>query len=137
MPDQGENIFNNVTPPEGDKQPTPPVDKYADLLKSIKNESGEQKYDSIEKALEALGHSQSFIPQIKSQLTEKEQELERVKAELSQRQSVEEVMRSEEQTSELQSLMRISYDVFRLKTHNSQTTDHNNNISYINNTHTT
>src|SRR3546814_9614831 len=47
---------------------------------------------SIEKALEALGHSQSFIPQIKSQLTEKEQELERVKAELSQRQSVEEVM---------------------------------------------
>src|SRR3546814_1625181 len=133
MPDQGENIFNNVTPPEGDKQPTPPVDKYADLLKSIKNESGEQKYDSIEKALEALGHSQSFIPQIKSQLTEKEQELERVKAELSQRQSVEEVMqrliannqhgtddppitsgldeqavmRSEEHTSELQSLMRI------------------------------
>src|SRR3546814_11469683 len=92
MPDQGENIFNNVTPPEGDKQPTPPVDKYADLLKSIKNESGEQKYDSIEKALEALGHRQSFIPQIKSQLTEKEQELERVKAELSQRQSVEEVM---------------------------------------------
>lgn len=93
MADQAENIFNNNTPPEGENKNTnSPVDKYADLLKSIKNESGEQKYDSIEKALEALGHSQSFIPQIKSQLTEKEKELERVKAELSQRQSVEEVM---------------------------------------------
>src|SRR3546814_6130083 len=48
--------------------------------------------------------------------------------------------RSEEHTSELQSLMRISYAVFCLKkkkkdTHintikNTQTTDHNNNIYY-------
>lgn len=92
MADQPENIFNNDAPPANIQDANPPVDKYADLLKSIKNESGEQKYDSIEKALEALGHSQTFIPQIKTQLTEREAELERIKAELSQRQSVEEVV---------------------------------------------
>ena len=90
MPDPA-NVFGNdgVTPPV---ENTNSVDKYADLLKSIKNENGEQKYDTLEKALEALGHSQTFIPQIKSQLTEKEKELERIKAELEQRESVEEVM---------------------------------------------
>jgi len=86
------NVFGNegVTPPVENNATQ--IDKYADLLKSIKNENGEQKYDSLEKALEALGHSQTFIPQIKSQLTEKEKELERIKAELAQRESVEEVM---------------------------------------------
>lgn len=93
MADQPENIFNdNSGKPPVDNNNQPPVDKYADLLKSIKNENGEQKYDTIEKALEALGHSQAFIPQLKSQLSEKEQELGRISAELSQRESVEQVV---------------------------------------------
>lgn len=93
MADQPDNLFDNkdgVTPPEVSTPNT--TDKYADLLKSIKNERGEQKYDSIDKALEALNHSQTFIPQLKSQLTEKERELDRVKAELGERESVESVV---------------------------------------------
>src|SRR3546814_8523138 len=43
--------------------------------------------------------------------------------------------RSEEHTSELQSLMRISYAVFRLKkkkqSYRLHTTQHNNNIKYV------
>lgn len=93
MADQPNNIFDGETgKPPVDNTPQVPVDKYADLLKSIKNENGEQKYDSIEKALEALGHSQAFIPQLKSQLTEKETELQRINAELSQRETVEQVV---------------------------------------------
>jgi hypothetical protein len=92
MADQPESIFNNAPPESVAVVPPLNVDKYADLLKSIKNEAGGQKYDSVEKALEALGHSQSFIPQIKTQLSERETELERVKAELAQRESVEEVV---------------------------------------------
>lgn len=93
MADQPGNIFDEGTgKPPVENKPQVPVDKYADLLKSIKNENGEQKYDSIEKALEALGHSQSFIPQLKSQLTEKETELQRISAELSQRETVEQVV---------------------------------------------
>lgn len=92
MADQPQNVFDGgVTAPV-----VPPVltdaDKVATLLKSIKNENGEQKYDSLDKALEALGHSQQFIPQIKSQLTEREQEIARLKAELEQRESIEAVV---------------------------------------------
>src|SRR3546814_9673510 len=43
--------------------------------------------------------------------------------------------RSEEHTSELQSLMRISYDVFCLKKKNNQTNTHKDNKTPHNNTH--
>src|SRR3546814_3162478 len=43
--------------------------------------------------------------------------------------------RSEEHTSELQSLMRISYAVFCLKKKNQQTKPHNTNILTPHNTH--
>lgn len=75
MSTNSEDLFNTdnndgtTTPIENTNLP---VDKYADLLKAIKNESGEQKYDSLEKALEALIHSQDYIPKLKAQLTEKE-----------------------------------------------------------------
>src|SRR3546814_6665859 len=42
------------------------------------------------------------------------------------------ISRSEEHTSELQSLMRISYAVFCLKNKNVQTTTHSNNITHSN-----
>lgn len=92
MADQPNNVFDDgVTPPV-----VPPVapanDRVETLLKSIKNENGDQKYDTIDKALEALGHSQQFIPQIKSQLTEREKEIERLRAELEQRESIESVV---------------------------------------------
>lgn len=95
MADQPSSVFTNPegTPSEGNVVNTPNTEgKLADLLKSIKNENGEQKYNSVEKALEALGNAQAFIPQLKSQLSEKDQELERIKNELEQRESVEQVV---------------------------------------------
>lgn len=65
---------------------------FVDQLTSIKNESGEQKYDSVEKALEALQHSQNYIPELKTSLSEKEQEIAALKEELNKRAAVEEVV---------------------------------------------
>lgn len=90
MADAINNVFDGGQPPP---QNEPSNDKLATLLASITNEDGKQKYDNVEKAIEALVHSQTYIPQIKSQLTEKEQELERVKAELAKREAVEDVVK--------------------------------------------
>lgn len=88
-----DQLFSNEQPtPVVATQTTTVVDPYADLLKTIKNESGEPKYDSVQKALEALGHSQQFIPTLKSQLTERDTELERLKAELAQRETIEQTI---------------------------------------------
>jgi len=57
------------------------ADPVANLLGSIKNERGEQKYKSLEDALTALQHSQTYIPQLTTQLKEREQELELAKKE--------------------------------------------------------
>lgn len=70
------DIFNGEAAPAA--AATPPaevVTKPEDLLKSILNESGEQKYKSVEDALIALDHSQKYIPQLKHQLTDNEQKL--------------------------------------------------------------
>lgn len=65
---------------------------YEDLLKGIKNEAGLPKYATLEDALNALKHSQDYIPQVKSQLSQKEQELADLRAKLEQTASLEEVV---------------------------------------------
>jgi len=65
---------------------------FEDQLKAIRNESGEQKYDSLDKALDALKHSQEYIPELKNTLSQKDQELADLKAELEKRKAVEEVV---------------------------------------------
>lgn len=57
------------------------ADPVTTLLGSIKNEKGEQKYKSLEDALVALQHSQTYIPQLTAKLTEREQELANAKKE--------------------------------------------------------
>ena len=60
-------------PSQGTPAPvTDPTNPFANQLGAIKNESGTQKYDTVEKALEALNHSQEFIPQLKTQVEEQE-----------------------------------------------------------------
>src|SRR5690606_3151116 len=66
--------------------------QYADLLNTIKNEQGQPKYDSLPKALEALVHSQQYIPQLKTELQTREQELATLRAELEKRSTVEDVV---------------------------------------------
>lgn len=83
----GQTIFPAGTPaqPTNNGGATPPNDPssnvYADLLNSIKNERGEPKYKDVQTALDALKHSQEFIPQIKTELEQKNAELERLRAE--------------------------------------------------------
>lgn len=80
---------NSGTPAPAETIPTNP---FADQLAGIKNEDGNQKYDTIDKALEGLTHAQGYIPQLQSTLTTKDEEIATLKAELDKRQSVEEVV---------------------------------------------
>lgn len=95
MTDQSDLFSGTTDNPTGDPQSQPTsqaVDIFADQLKMIKNENGEQKYDSIPKALDGLAHAQSYIPQLKSALQQKEAELEALKQKLEGTASVEEIV---------------------------------------------
>jgi len=82
------SIFNNQNTPPGDNQNnggsnTPNggnPDPLVTLLAGIKNDRGEQKYKSVEDALNALKHSQDYIPQLSDKLRQQEQELAEAKA---------------------------------------------------------
>lgn len=81
---------NQATQPPVVPQAAP--NAYEDLLKGIKNEAGLPKYATLEDALNALKHSQDYIPQVKSQLSQKDQELADLRAKLEQHQSLEDVV---------------------------------------------
>lgn len=92
-----DNIFAEAPaqPTSQPAAPAPVVDpnaQYADLLGSIKNENGQPKYDSLPKALEGLAHAQNYIPQLKTELQSKEQELQQLREELARRSAVEDVV---------------------------------------------
>lgn len=73
---QGEQQSHQQAP----AQPAPPASSdnmFADQLASITNERGEPKYRDAQTALDALKHSQQYIPQLK-------QENESLRAELAQ-----------------------------------------------------
>ncbi|MNJ09621.1 hypothetical protein D3C77_37670 [compost metagenome] len=96
MPDQA-NLFEaqpQVTQQQVEaQQQTTSVDtQLVDLLTGIKNESGQQKYDSVPKALEGLAHAQQYIPQLKSELVSKDQEIATLREELAKRTAVEDVV---------------------------------------------
>lgn len=88
------NVFD--TPPvQQEHQQQAPASSdasYANLLAMIKNEEGKQKYDSLPKALEGLVNAQQYIPQLKTELQQKEAELSELRAKLAQQASVEDVV---------------------------------------------
>lgn len=92
MPDQ--SLFSQDNPQETPAQQTSvPVESlFADQLKTIVDETGRQKYETPEDALKALKHSQEYIPSLKGQVSQYEQEIARLKAELEQRSSVEDLV---------------------------------------------
>jgi ATP-dependent Lon protease len=103
VPDQTPSIFNNTTtasPTQTTQTETSTqtnasvTSDYTDLLLSIKNERGEPKYKSVEDALKGLQHAQNFIPTIKNELDQKEQELERLRAEAARVKTLEETIAS-------------------------------------------
>lgn len=80
----GENQNNSQTPANNpapsNGQPSQ-NDQLATLLASVRNENGEQKYKTVEEALKALQHSQTYIPSLKTELETAKAELARAKAE--------------------------------------------------------
>lgn len=90
-----DSLFN--TPVETTQNPQEPqiaskVELFANQLLEIRNERGEPKYDSIEKALDALKHSQEYIPALKTEKEQLAEENARLKAELEKRASVEDTI---------------------------------------------
>ena len=65
---------------------------WADQLASIKNERGEPKYRDVPTAIQALQHSQQYIPQLKQENESLREELTRLKAELEQRGSLDDTI---------------------------------------------
>jgi hypothetical protein len=68
------------------------VNVFADQLSTITNGDGKQKYDTVEKALEALQHSQSFIPTLQSEKTALEAEVVKLREQVAQAKGVQEVV---------------------------------------------
>lgn len=68
----------------------PAPSNFSDLLSSVKNEEGKQKYADIPTAIEGLKNAQDYIPQLKQQLEERDSKLAQLEAELNARSSVEE-----------------------------------------------
>lgn len=92
MADQS-NVFGDGNPtPENITPPTPTPSTLEDRLKNIKNENGEPKYKSLEDALVALEHSQKYIPELKSQLTGTQAQLEEMKAQMAKFNNIEETV---------------------------------------------
>lgn len=78
---------------EKDKEVAPvEPSPYADLLKTIVDENGKPKYDSIEKALAALPHSQNHIKQLESEAQARKTELEQIRARAAQADALEAVI---------------------------------------------
>lgn len=98
MTDQS-NVFSN-TKEEVNTQETPEQvqpqsgDLFSDQLKSITAEDGRQKYDTVEKALGALAHSQTLIPTLQQQVTALEQEKTQLREELAKSKGAQELVDS-------------------------------------------
>lgn len=83
------NIFSggdtnppNNAPANSNAGTVDPNAQLADLLKNIKNDQGEPKYRDLPTALEALRHSQEFIPSLKSEKERLEKQLQDQAAEI-------------------------------------------------------
>lgn len=81
--DSNSNGGNPPNPTGGAGTPSSVPDNQAllTLLSEIKNERGEPKYKTLPEALNALRHSQEYIPTLTSQLSQKDAELAAARAE--------------------------------------------------------
>jgi hypothetical protein len=97
MPNQGlldetsnaQNIPPSVTP-EGN--PPQPDNLFVNELAGIKSADGNQKYDSVPKALDALVHSQSHITTLEESSRQDKKEIEDLKIRLAQHDAVDDVV---------------------------------------------
>jgi len=96
MPEQNDpSVFSSepVVPASPTPPPAPsPTATYDTLLDSIRNEQGQRKYANVEAALKGLENAQGFIPTLQGELASERQRIAALEAELSKRESVEEVV---------------------------------------------
>ena len=90
MTDQ--SVFSNDKEKQTPAITDPSQSAFSDQLGMIKNDEGAQKYDTVAKALDALAHSQAFIPQLKAEAEGKEAEIVELKKQLASRATVEDVV---------------------------------------------
>jgi hypothetical protein len=89
------NLFSGETPAPAVVAPVvpqTPENPFATQLSGIQNEFGQPKYSDVPKALEGLAHAQQYIPQLKTELQAKEQELATLRAELASKATLEETI---------------------------------------------
>lgn len=67
-------------------------ERVAKQLADIKREDGSQMFDSIDKAFESLMHAQKYIPELKSNLKAKEEEVNALNSQLEKAAKVEDVL---------------------------------------------
>lgn len=67
-------------------------DVLADKLKSIVNKDGQPKYNDIEKALDALVHSQTHIERLEAEAAERNAELEKVRTRAAEAEALETII---------------------------------------------
>lgn len=91
MADQ--SVFFDKSNSQATLDPTAnPQEALTNQLKSIVNEDGNQKYDSLPKALEGLANSQTYIPQLKNELAGVQAELSAAREKLAKNEAVEDVV---------------------------------------------
>lgn len=90
-----DQLFTQSEQPSGQPQQpqtTPQTNPFSDQLKMILNETGEQKYKSVEDALKALMHSQQYIPTLKHESESKDAKIAALEAELASRKTAEQLL---------------------------------------------
>ena len=93
---------------------------FADQLSTITNEDGKQKYDTVDKALEALKHSQDFIPTLQQEKAALETQVAQLSEQVAQNKGVQDVVneltnrQNEQQTDTSQPASFTAEDVAKL-----------------------
>tara|TARA_B100001063_G_scaffold227047_2_gene237175 strand:+ start:22673 stop:23410 length:738 start_codon:yes stop_codon:yes gene_type:complete len=87
-----DNQENPQVTPEQQSNPSSPENPFADQLGSIRNEKGEPKYSDINTALEALKHSQEYIPKLSQEKQQLEEQLNELRAKLEASEKISDVL---------------------------------------------
>jgi hypothetical protein len=83
------DVFDQNTPPN---TPIVSSDPFADKLKTIVNDQGQPKYETTDKALEALAASQAHIKKLEDEAKAREQETARLREEATKASALEEIV---------------------------------------------
>lgn len=90
------NVFESQDTNQGSDQnqqeQQPQGNVFADQLSTITNEEGKQKYDNVQTALEALKHSQQFIPTLQQEKAELEAQVATLSEQVAQSKGVQDVV---------------------------------------------